>query len=210
MNKLIQKIQRNHYNVKFLKGYGHSISVNNSQIILKDCHDPFTKATTEEWFVKNMPCQRIVLSGKGYISTEVLSILSKDNKTVILLDTYGNPVTFLEPVRSSFTATKYRVGQYDTFRDKTKTDYLTKQILKAKLDSQIKFLKSTNHPDVKEGITKLSKSGLSEAVSSRIYFENYSKLIDERFEFIKRNSIRIEKIMQPMSLMLYRIMDIQF
>lgn len=188
-----QRNFRNHYNIKFLKGYGHSISVKNSKIILKDCHDPFSKPQIESWFVKNMPYQRIVLSGKGYISTEALSLLSENNKTVILLDTYGNPVTFLEPVRSSFTATKYRMGQYDTFRDKTKTDYLTKQILKAKLDSQIRFLKSTNNSELKEGISKLSHSGLSEAVSSRIYFDSYSKLIDERFQFSKRNSIQIAK-----------------
>ncbi len=56
--------KKNHYNVKFLKGYGHSISVKNSKIILKDCHDPFTEPETEEWFVKNMPYEKIVLSGK--------------------------------------------------------------------------------------------------------------------------------------------------
>ena len=44
---------KNHFNIKFLKGYGHSISVNNSKIILKDCHDPFSEGTTEEWFVKD-------------------------------------------------------------------------------------------------------------------------------------------------------------
>jgi len=140
-----------------------------------------------------MPCQRIVLSGKGYISTEALSILSESKKTVILLDTYGNPVTFLEPVRSSYTATKYRMAQYDTFRIQSKCEYLTKQILKAKLESQIRFLKSINHPEIQEGIKKLSRSGLSEAVSSRFYFDSYSKLIDERFGFSKRNSIQIQK-----------------
>ncbi len=39
---------KNHYNIKFLKGYGHSISVKNSKIILKDCHDPFSEPDTEE------------------------------------------------------------------------------------------------------------------------------------------------------------------
>jgi hypothetical protein len=39
------KRQRNHYNVKFLKGYGHSISVKNSKLILKACHDPFSSGT---------------------------------------------------------------------------------------------------------------------------------------------------------------------
>ena len=76
------KEKRNHYNIKFLKGYGHSISVNNSKIILKDNHDPFSEPKTEEWFVKNMPYERIVLQGKGYISTESLSLLSENNRTV--------------------------------------------------------------------------------------------------------------------------------
>jgi len=96
-------------------------------------------------------------------------------------------------MRDSLTATKYRMAQYDTFRDKSKRDYLTKQILKAKLESQIRFLKSTNNHEIKQGITKIEKSGQSEAVSSRYYFDCYSKLIDDRFEFTKRNSIRIEK-----------------
>ena len=85
------------------------------------------------------------------------------------------------------------MAQYDTFRNKSKRDYLTEQILKAKLESQIRFLKSTNSPEIKDGIAKLERSGLSEAVSSRYYFDCYAKLIDERFEFTKRNSIRIEK-----------------
>jgi len=140
-----------------------------------------------------MPYDRIVLQGKGYISTESLSLLSENNRTIILLDNRGNPVTFCNGMRDSLTATKYRMAQYDTFRNKAKTDYLTEQILKAKLESQIRFLKSTNNSEIKEGIAKLEKSGTSEAVSSRYYFDCYAKLIDERFGFKKRNSIRIEK-----------------
>ncbi len=37
-----------HFNVKFLKGYVFSISVKDSKIILKDCHDPFSEPQTEE------------------------------------------------------------------------------------------------------------------------------------------------------------------
>lgn len=68
--------QQNHFNIKFLKGYGHSISVKNSKIILKDNHDPFSEPTTEEWFVNKMPYSKIVISGKGYISTESMSVRS--------------------------------------------------------------------------------------------------------------------------------------
>ena len=48
------KGKTNHYNVKFLKGYGHSISIKDSKIILKSNHDPFSKPAQEEWFVKNI------------------------------------------------------------------------------------------------------------------------------------------------------------
>ncbi len=186
-------MKRQHFHVKFLKGYGFSISVKDSKLILKNCYDPFSKPEIEEWFVKDMPYDRIVLQGKGYISTESLSLLSENNRVVVLLNNRGNQVSFCHGMRESLTATKYRIAQYDTFRDKSKTDYLTQQITKAKIQSQIKFLKFTNIPDVKEGIVKLSQLGLSEAVSSRIYFDNYSKLIDDRFGFKKRNSVRIEK-----------------
>ena len=185
--------QRQHFHVKFLKGYGFCIKVKDSKIILKNCYDPFSEPEIESWFVKDMPYDRIVLQGKGYISTESLSLLSENNRTVILLDNRGNPVTFCNSMRDSLTATRNRMAQYDTFRDKPKRDYLIKQILNAKLQSQINFLKSTNHPEILANIYKLEKSGISEAVSSRYYFDNYSKLIDDRFQFTKRNSIQIQK-----------------
>ena len=186
-------MKQQHFHVKFLKGYGFSISVKDSKIILKNCYDPFSKPEIEEWFVKDMPYQRIILQGKGYISTESLSLLSENNRTVVLLDNRGKQVTLCHGIRDSLTATKYRMAQYDTFRDKSKRDYLIQQIIKVKIQSQIKFLKSTNHHEILQNINKLEKSGISEAVSSRYYFDNYTKLIDVRFGFKKRNSIRIEK-----------------
>jgi len=138
---LTLKNHKNHYNVKFLKGYGHSISVKNSKIILKDCHDPFSDPKTEEWFVNNLPYEKIVLSGKGYISTEALSLLSQNNRNVILLDTHGKPTTFCNGMMDSLTATKYRIAQYDTFRDESKRQYLENQIISAKKESQLKLLK---------------------------------------------------------------------
>lgn len=73
---MTQKRHSNHYNVKFLKGYGHSISVKNSKIILKDNHDPFSPPTIEEWHPNRMPYEKIILSGNGYVSTEALAMLS--------------------------------------------------------------------------------------------------------------------------------------
>ena len=169
----------NHYNVKFLKGYGHSISVKNSKIILKDNHDPFSEHTTEEWFVKNMPYEKIILQGKGYVSTEALSLLSQNNRNVILLDNQGKPTTFMNGMMDSLTATRYRMAQYDTFRDESKREYLTKQIISAKKESQLKLLKL-----IGSDVTILPEK---EHLTSKIYFKEYAKFIPERYGFSSRN-----------------------
>ena len=78
------KGQKNHYNVKLLRGYGVSISLKDSKIILKNGrHDVTGKQESEEWFVNNMPYEKIILSGKGYISTEALSLKSVINDAQI-------------------------------------------------------------------------------------------------------------------------------
>jgi len=192
---MTQKGESNHYNVKFLKGYGFSVSVKDNKIVLKNSYDPFKESEVESWYVKNMPYEKIVLSGKGYISTEALSLLCQNNRNLILLDTYGKPISYLNPVMESNTATQYRIGQYDTFRNLEKKKYLAKQIVKAKIESQIRFLESTKVPAVKNGIEILKESLVtikekplvSEAGLGRRYFIEYSKLIPERYGFVSRN-----------------------
>lgn len=93
-------------------------------IILKSNHDPFLEPIIESWYIKNMPYEKIVLQGKGYISTDALSLLSQNNRNVILLDKHGKPVTYLNPVMESLTATKNRIAQYDTFKNLEKRQYL--------------------------------------------------------------------------------------
>ena len=66
---MTQKGQHSHYNVKFLKGYGFSVSVKDNKLVLKNNYDPFKKSESEEWFINNLPYEKIVLSGKGYVST---------------------------------------------------------------------------------------------------------------------------------------------
>ncbi|NNL59486.1 MAG: hypothetical protein HKP31_08525, partial [Nitrosopumilus sp.] len=60
-------------------------------------------------------------------------------------------------IKNSLTATKYRMAQYDTFRIKEKREYLSRQIVKTKIESQIQFLKSTENPTVIPSIEKLEK-----------------------------------------------------
>jgi len=172
--------KNNHYNVKFLKGYGISISLKNSKIILKNGYDFFSKQQEkEEWFANRLPYEKIIISGKGYISTEAMSVLSEHNRHVILIDSYGNPVTFCEPVKSSLIATSYRIGQYDTFRDKSKCEYLSKQIILAKKESQLKLLKL-----IGSNVEQLPEQ---EHLSSKIYFQEFPKFIPEKYDFVSRN-----------------------
>ena len=149
--------QKNHYNVKLLKGYGVSINLKDNRLCLKGGRDPFTgEQETEEWFVSQIPYERIVISGKGYLSTEAIKLLTDHNINVILTDTYGNLITAMHKVMSSPTATNYRIAQYDTFRDSEKVAYLQKQFLESKLNSQIQFLQSIHRPEVQAAIDGLA------------------------------------------------------
>lgn len=88
--------KKNHYNVKFLSGYGLSLSLKDNKIRFQNGTYPYSnKSDSEEWFITNLPYEKIVISGKGYISTEALSLLNTHNRNVILVDTYGKPVSFL-------------------------------------------------------------------------------------------------------------------
>jgi len=143
------KGHKNHYNVKLLRGYGVSINLKDNRVILKNGLDVLSDTSEkEEWFVTQIPYEKIVISGKGYVSTEAIKLLSEKNVNVILTDTYGNLISNMNNVMSSNTATRYRIGQYDTFRDPDKILYLRKWILTEKLTSQINFLKSIERDDL--------------------------------------------------------------
>ncbi|MCV0411256.1 CRISPR-associated endonuclease Cas1 [Nitrosopumilus sp.] len=177
---MTQKGQKNHYNVKLLRGYGVSISLKDSKIILKNGRHVITgEQESEEWFVNNMPYEKIILSGKGYVSTEALSLLSQKNRNIILIDTYGKPIIFCNSMMDSLTATKYRMAQYDTFRDPEKCEYLRKQIIQSKKESQLKLLKL-----IGSDVTSLPEK---EHLASKVYFKEFAKVIPERYGFNSRN-----------------------
>ena len=192
-----QKVQ----NVKVLKGYGVSITLKDNQILLKDGKNPFSEEQDKEaWFVTKIPYDKIIISGKGYISTEAIKLLSEKNINVILTDTYGNIISNMNNVMSSNTSTTYRMGQYDTFRNPEKVTHLQKQMLTSKLQSQIDFFSSLKREELTRGIDQLREykeliSGYVEkrkllTIESRcgnIYFGNYAKLINPVYGFESRH-----------------------
>ncbi len=192
--------KRNHYNVKLLRGYGVSIILKDNRVALKNGLDILTgQRETEEWFVTEIPYETIVISGKGYVSTDAVRLLTEKNINVLLTDTYGNLLSCMNNVTSSNTATRYRMGQYDTFRDPVKVRYLQNQILKAKFDSQMAFLRSLEKDELTEGINALTEYRAElheergkrellgiESGSGRAYFGAYGKLFHPRYGFLSR------------------------
>ena len=173
------KDHKNHYNVKLLSGYGLSVKLKDNKIILTEGYNPFSKEQQkEEWFITQLPYEKLVITGSGYLSTSAISLLCENNKNIILTDTFGHPVSLMNGCMESMTATRYRIGQYDTFRNPAKRNYLVQQILKAKMESQTRYLKL-------HGINIVLKN--NEASSSRTYFIEYSKLIPKKYGFESRN-----------------------
>ncbi len=191
------KGKRNHYNVKLLSGYGLSVRLKDNRIVLTDGYNPFTETQQkEEWLITQLPYEKLVISGNGYLSTEAIKLLNQNYKNVVLTDTFGHPVSLMNGCMESMTATRYRMGQYDTFRDPNKCAHLTRQTIIAKLESQIRFLESLDRTDSAETISNLKENLAQitndaapkiEAASAISYFRYYSTLFDPRFKFSSRN-----------------------
>ncbi len=189
------KGHKNHYNVKFLNGYRLSVKLKDNKLVLKNGYNPFSEQQEqEERFITNLPYEKIVLSGKGYISTEALGLLNQNYRNVILVDNSGNPISMMNGCMQSLTATKYRIGQYDTFRNSEKCNYLGKQTIKAKLESQIRFLQTLENSSeiiskLQENLDEinLEKFERVEYTTARNYWAYYTTLFDPRHNFISRN-----------------------
>jgi CRISPR-associated protein Cas1 len=193
-------LEKNH-RVKLLRGYGMGITLKDNQIVLKNGKHFYEKEhEIESYFPSRFPYERIIISGKGIITTEAIKSLSKSNVNVILMDTYGNPVSSMNFPMVSGIGSRNRIGQYDTFRDIAKTTYLQRQLLHAKFQSQITFLSSLNE-DCKKVILilkeqqrqipnfDLRKMVTVEAHMSREYFKLYSSFFDEKYQFDTRHGI---------------------
>ena len=187
------------HRVKLLRGYGMGITLKDNQIVLKNGKHFYEKEhEIESYFPSRFPYERIVISGKGMISTESIKVLSENNVNLIFTDSYGNPVSSLNFPMVSGIGSRNRIGQYDTFRDIGKTTYLQRQLLDSKFQSQINFLSSLKE-DSKKMVSLLKslqrdipncdlrKLVRLEAQASREYFKLYSSFFDEKYGFNTRH-----------------------
>ena len=69
-------------------------------------------------------------------------------------------------------ATRYRMGQYDAFRDPDKVKYLRRKVLADKLESQINFFKSLEKSELNQAISKLEQ--YKKQVENLVRIERFS------------------------------------
>ena len=113
--------EKNH-RVKLMSGFGMAITTKDNQIILKNGKHFYEKDhQIESHYPSKFPYERLVISGKGILSTDAIKSLSENNVNVILTDSYGNPVSSLNFPMVSGIGSRNRMNQYDTFRDEAKT-----------------------------------------------------------------------------------------
>jgi CRISP-associated protein Cas1 len=126
----------------FLTGYGLSVSVKNARLVFKQgINDPFRKEKIEPIELPASACDfdKVIIQGKGYVSTEALQILAENNINVIMLDKRGKLFGYFNQVRGADPLIRQK--QYDCFRDESRLEYLRKWIVRQKLESQIQLFK---------------------------------------------------------------------
>ena len=100
------------HRVKLLRGYGMGITLKDNQIVLKNGKHFYEKDhEIESHFPSRFPYARIVISGRGIISTDAIRSLSENNVNVILTDSYGNPVSSLNFPMVSGIGSRNRMNQ---------------------------------------------------------------------------------------------------
>jgi CRISPR-associated protein Cas1 len=124
----------------FLHGYGLSIKVKNTRLVFTQGIDLFSKdresielSAGACWFDK------VIIQGKGYVSTEALQYLAESNINVVMLDKRGKLYSYFNRIGGHEPL--IRQQQYDAFRNEEKLEYLRKWIVSEKIASQIQLFK---------------------------------------------------------------------
>jgi len=124
----------------FLCGYGLSIKVQNSRLVFTQGIDPFSNKREQlELPSSACPFDKVVIQGKGYVSTEALERLAESNINVVMLDKRGKLYSYFHKIGGHEPL--IRQNQYDAFRDSKKLEYLRKWIVSEKIHSQIQLFK---------------------------------------------------------------------
>lgn len=132
----------------FLHGYGLSIKVKDTRLVFSQGLNPFSdKKNILKLPASACPFDKVVIQGKGYVSTEALERLAESNINVVMLDKRGKLYSYFHKIGGHQPL--IRQSQYDAFRDPKKLEFLRKWILSQKIESQIQIFKEIVTPPKK-------------------------------------------------------------
>ena len=183
-----------------LQGYGYSIKVKDTRLIFSQCIHAFSKEREIiETSVRACNFDKVVIQGDGYVSTKALQVLAENNIGGVMLDKRGKLFSYFNEISSSEPLIRQR--QYDTFRDETKVDYLSKWIVSQRIRTQIVLFKELRIDEKKIGKMENALSHLEYVKGSRqimkveddigrIYYHTFSTLFNPELGFSTRNSLR--------------------
>ena len=184
-----------------LSGYGCSIKVKDTRLVFSQGTQVFSNEKREviETSVRACNFDKVVIQGKGYVSTEALQVLAENNISVVMLDKRGKLFSYFNQISSSEPLIRQR--QYDAFRDEEKADTLRKWVVSQRIISQIQLFKELKVDS--KTITKMESSfsrleyakGTRQIMKveddiGRIYYHTFSSLFKPEFGFTTRNSLR--------------------
>lgn len=124
-----------------MQGYGLSVKVRNTRLVFTNGIDIRTgKQTKIELPASKCNFDKVVIQGKGFVSTEALERLAEGNINAIMLDKRGKLYSYFHQIGGS-NEPLIRQKQYDCFRDEKRLGYLRKWIVSQKIESQIRLFK---------------------------------------------------------------------
>lgn len=132
----------------FLHGYGLSVSVKNTRLSFKQGLSPFSEKQ-ESLELPSTKCtfDKVIIQGKGFVSTEALERLAESNINVMMLDKRGKLYSYFHQIGGHEPLIRQK--QYDAFRGEKKLEFLRKWLIRQKIDSQIQLFKEFVTPPKK-------------------------------------------------------------
>lgn len=178
-----------------LDGYNKTIHKTDNHIVIKDKDEVIFDDLAEK-------IDNITILGKGYVTFDALSLLTKNNANIISI-TYDNQINYIiHNINSQTTVTLLKKQVY--YSDSFHSLITSKEIIKSKIKNQMYTLKTLNKNkedlEIKENILKLEENILKvdetntkneirgiEGISSQIYWSSIKNIIPSEYNFENRS-----------------------
>lgn len=184
-----------------LTGYGINVHVDSGRLVVKDGNH-YNKNPTEQRFRRRkIDFDKLIISGNsGNISLSAIKWITKQKRDIAILDWNGRLVTSISAPLANLGAN--RLAQYEAAKDSAKKAKIAKWIINQKIEGTLRVLEwlKTRRPHfswndkIQQCASNLDKISefknllYTEAMVSQHYWKAIASVIEQRWEFLSRNS----------------------